>query len=89
MARRLFIDYVGLRRRSVLCKFSSLRSNSYVECLEATYNNCESEIELPAMTKRKATVDSKAEELEMDESSSAEGDSDEVKSPLFQLIRFV
>ena len=35
-----------------------------------------------AMTKRKATVESKAEELEMEESSSADSDSDTVKDPL-------
>lgn len=38
------------------------------------------------MTKRKATVESKAEELEMEESSSAESDSDMVKSLVVQLI---
>jgi hypothetical protein len=39
------------------------------------------------MTKRKATVESKAEELEMEESSSADSDSDMVKkSRCSQLI---
>ena len=36
------------------------------------------------MTKRKAAVESRAEELEMEESSSADSDSDMVESPLFQ-----
>ena len=39
------------------------------------------------MTKRKATLESKAEELEMEESSSADSDSDTVETPLSQLIR--
>ncbi len=38
------------------------------------------------MTKRKATAESKAEELEMEESSSAESDSDMVKSPFYVSI---
>ena len=37
------------------------------------------------MTKRKATIESKAEELEMEESSSAKSDSDMVRSPLAQI----
>lgn len=41
------------------------------------------------MTKRKATVESKAEELEMEESSSADSDSDTVKKSRCSLIDLV